>query len=98
MPVIKQYKCDGCGAEKREANHWWAVTVQQIDTRALGGEDDAIPAFVLTELQRAEYCDIDITAVLCGQECVAKRASEFMGELKKEADARAARHKDGVKQ
>jgi hypothetical protein len=25
MPIIKTYKCDVCGAEKKETNHWFQL-------------------------------------------------------------------------
>jgi hypothetical protein len=67
MPIIKQFKCDGCGSEKKEANHWFTVSIfegtlriQRLETAMRAG---------LTE-------DMEI---ICGQECVAKKVSEWMG-------------------
>lgn len=67
MPIEKRYRCDGCGVEKREANKWWAITV-------------IVDGLRLQPLHRAEALGLTpSTLVLCGQECVQKKVSEFMG-------------------
>jgi len=67
MPVIKQYKCDGCGREKGEANKWW---VMEIRLRIL----------FLQPLAVAELDGLKVNMlVLCGHECVSKKVSQFMG-------------------
>lgn len=66
MPVFKSYQCDGCGAEKREANHWWVIAVE-------AGVLHLVP------LDRAGTHKWDGFEILCGQECVSKKVSEFMG-------------------
>ena len=87
MAIIRQYKCDGCGAEKREANHWWAMVVA-------GGE------LRLTTLERFESAFMArqdpwkyAAIILCGQSCVSKTVSAFMGAQVRASDSQA----DGVK-
>jgi hypothetical protein len=66
MAIVTQYKCDGCGTEKKEANHWWVIAVE-------GG------VLHLISLDRAGTRKWDGFEILCGQECVSKKVSEFMG-------------------
>ena len=67
MPVIKQYKCDGCGGEKREANKWWVLW---LGTGMLN----------LQTLEQAERTGLtDGMLILCGHECASKKVSQFMG-------------------
>lgn len=68
MPIFTQYKCDGCGAEKREANKWWALRVD-------GG------ILLLQPFADAERRGMGHeTEILCGQECVAKKVGQFMDQ------------------
>ena len=87
MAIFKQYRCDGCGADKREANHWWALG---IDGRNL----------ILGTLESYESgCNEllspwpDAAMILCGQDCVTKKISAFMGAQVRASDSQA----DGVK-
>ena len=67
MPIIKQYKCDGCGREKGEANKWWVFWV-------------AACRLYLETLELAERDGLQSNMqVLCGHECVSKKVSQFMG-------------------
>jgi hypothetical protein len=67
MAIYTQYQCDGCGREKREANHWFALRV-------------SAGVLELTRFERMR--DLGPGAefeILCGQECVAKKISAWMG-------------------
>lgn len=77
MPVIKQYKCDGCGAEKREANHWWALSVV-AGVLYLQTFDQRMQSLIHLPPRQRELVE-DGAEILCGQECVTKKISEFMG-------------------
>lgn len=67
MPIIKQYKCDGCGALKKEANRWWVLRVANTET-------------ILMTIERGEQISIaEGDLILCGQDCVSKKNSEWMG-------------------
>ena len=73
---IETYKCDVCGAEKKQANHWWFLGWNEANERAIllsaatrakrFAEDDSIP-----------YKGFD----LCGEACVTKKLSEFMTRI-----------------
>lgn len=64
-------KCDGCGAEKREANHWWAL-YREFDTLTIYPVRDDIGTRRLR--RKLEY-----KGVFCGEACVIRAVSEFLG-------------------
>lgn len=77
MIVAMPYRCDGCGAAKREANHWWLVSLCQRSF--LGGRFLCLP------------WDDDEAALpdkfhLCGLACLHKMLDEWSARVKKEID------------
>jgi hypothetical protein len=95
MPIIRQYKCDGCGEGKREANHWWAATVEGGELRLTTLERYENPPVVMRSIKSATTgmpCEPE-ALILCGQDCVMKKISAFMGAQVRAADSQA----DGVK-
>lgn len=70
MGKVSSYKCDGfgCGKDKGEANHWWVLWVDlgQLHLERLEHVEARGPLTPRME-------------ILCGQECVSKKVSEFMG-------------------
>ena len=69
MARLETYVCDGCGAIKKEVNHWWNVRV---------GDHYQTKSPVM-EIQTHRHPTSDIT--LCGIECVQKFASQWMAGL-----------------
>ena len=69
MPIISKVICDGCGAEKKSENHWWVLS----------------PGFRVFAIQaldkQAKVSDSEL--VLCGEPCVHKKISEWMGAQKR---------------
>ena len=65
------YICDGCGAEKGETNHWFAVKLW--------------PESVEQPAPRLEIRSFDDAGLnpqhYCGQACLIKRVSGFIGSL-----------------
>lgn len=77
MPIVRQYKCDGCGAEKKEANRWWVLRITHLE-------------ITLMTLERAESVGIqDTDLIMCGQGCVTKKISEWMGSKIRATDSQA---------
>lgn len=67
------FRCDICGAERKEANHWfWAVPVDSrgVHSKGLGL---AFYPWVVTQ-----PVDVDVTH-LCGQACAGKLLDQFVG-------------------
>ncbi len=64
-----QYTCDVCGAEKREANHWWLCVVNE-------------DGFQLAPWGSTWYDSKQRPKVtpqhICGQDCATRKLSEFM--------------------
>jgi len=65
MPIVSKVICDGCGAEKKSENHWWVLAA------GIG----AIWIQVFNPQEKVA----DGAFVLCGEPCVHKKISEWMG-------------------
>ena len=70
---IETYRCDVCGVEKREANHWWWLGWNESYQRAVL-LTAAVRAQRFSEDENVKYVKFD----LCGEACVTKKLSEFM--------------------
>ena len=66
---VETYKCDGCGALKREVNHWWKL-------RVVGETYKVLTIFPASADQLP--CDDD-AADFCGTACLLKKISELLG-------------------
>jgi hypothetical protein len=73
---IETYRCDVCGVEKREANHWWWLAWNEGYKRALL-LSAAVRAQRFSEDDSIAYVRFD----LCGEACVVKKLAEFMGRV-----------------
>lgn len=60
------YYCDGCGAEKKEVNHWWIA--------------DDHKEFVIFPFDPIDIA-VD-SKLYCGQSCVLKAVSEYMEKVR----------------
>jgi hypothetical protein len=58
------FTCDVCGAEKKEANHWWMAQISSRQFLLWPWDTGARDKGILH---------------LCGEACVLKRLSEFLG-------------------
>ena len=63
MPIVLKVTCDGCGAEKKSENHWWVIT----------------PGALVFTIRIFDGQAPDGDFVLCGEPCVHKKTSEWMG-------------------
>ena len=63
------WKCDVCGAEKKEKNHWWLLGV------SLGGPMEL-------RLWDEKTAQVANWQHLCGEKCVMAQVGKFMGGKK----------------
>ena len=68
MAQMTTYACDRCGAEKREANHWFVL-------RRLG----LVLLVTRWKDREATSHDCDSERHLCGERCLAADVAEFAG-------------------
>jgi hypothetical protein len=67
MTELRIYRCDVCGIEKKESNHWWrvragnALHIYHWNYFGEGGDDDSVP-----------------TKHICGSECLHKIVQNFI--------------------
>jgi hypothetical protein len=62
------FKCDECGALKKQTNHWWVVKPRA------GVDGDLIISPMTPNLP-------DETVTVCGRECAQKAIERWMGEV-----------------
>jgi len=69
MPIITQIVCDGCGAIKKQTNHWFAVALADggVIVRPL---DAALRGQRAIEKNSEQY--------YCGQKCAVKSIAQWM--------------------
>jgi len=67
-----KFTCDGCGAERKQANHWFTTRVKDD-----GIIIDAFDPFLDANGNYEHYC---------GESCLIARVSKFLAELKKKSD------------
>lgn len=62
---VETYKCDVCGKQKGDVNHWWLVWMTPFAFTVRPWGDD----------------QVERTSIhLCGNECVQRKVSEFLSE------------------
>ena len=66
--IVKAYKCEGCGADRKETNHWFCIR-QTPKTVVLCKWEDA-----------GRNLNSSKTKHFCGRNCAIKYISELMGE------------------
>lgn len=74
MAVSKKFVCDGCGAEKKEANNWISAT----DLATANG--DSINERSLGLHKWPWMSDAAGVKHFCGAECVIKHVQAFLGK------------------
>ena len=74
MAKREVYICDECGAERKEANHWFVVGCDQLPE---GRSNLRISQFTDPHNEQWPYD-------LCGQSCVIAAVNRFMSEGKLE--------------
>lgn len=74
MAKVESYKCDVCGKQKGDVNHWWITRVGAWKNKPCLSlvlwSDEALNAPVLHDTTEAH---------LCGSECAIKKVNEFLG-------------------
>lgn len=65
---VETVKCDVCGRQKQETNHWYQMLIRQ--------DEMAIYCFGKVPETREDVID------LCGSECVQRKVNEFLGGAK----------------
>jgi hypothetical protein len=73
--------CDVCGKEKGETNHWWRINSIAGSISLEPAESSDKPVFGVLPANLPTVCE-KRTLDLCGQSCVLKMVSEFMGTLR----------------
>ncbi len=68
MPKTVKFSCDGCGAERKEANHWFTVDGQNCGL-------DRLLIYPFQDIEGGEH--------YCGEVCLHKRVAEFTGKNRK---------------
>lgn len=68
MAKIEAFACDECGAQKKEANHWWLMV------RHYGHQNESL-ALIPWDNQTAGEKS---WRHLCGEACVQKAVSKFL--------------------
>ena len=88
MGRIVSFQCDRCPSVKGEANRWWMVEMQPVIATNKVEKRAEYPLLTLEpfDVQRLT----PTKRILCGQECVAKEISEFMGGVYAENKVAAA--------
>ena len=70
MPIIRQIICGGCGAVKKETNHWFAVAI--VEDGVMIHPLDAALLHVERPYKNAEE-------YYCGQKCALEGIAQWMG-------------------
>jgi len=75
MAIVEQVKCDICGKQKADVNHWWLFGVMNV----LGTED------VYTSFEAKPWIESEAEWMrhACGQECLTQAVNRWMGEQSK---------------
>lgn len=73
---FNSYKCDGCGAVKQEANHWFVVRIEShgVDN----GEGRLVATGFLIFPWDAKLADVKDSLHYCGSSCLQKKQGEFV--------------------
>jgi hypothetical protein len=61
---LRTWKCDVCGHQKQDVNHWWLIT--------------SMPGGVILLGPWIEEGALDADFHLCGRECAQKKIEEWM--------------------
>lgn len=63
----RTFTCDGCGAVKKESNHWWKLAVES-------------EVLLLARWDETGWLNREDTPVahVCGRACALKKVEEFM--------------------
>ena len=67
-------KCDGCGATKGTVNHWWMVAEKLM--HPANGDNPPVAGIVVIPWDERFVKQVKH---YCGQACIQKAVSEFMG-------------------
>jgi hypothetical protein len=67
MPRAITYNCDVCGAQRKEANHWFVAIISTVGVSIITWESAA----------RDGKLDYDVK-YLCGQACAHKLLDQFL--------------------
>ena len=85
MKVAQPYRCDECGTEKQESNHWYLLMTAPNPYSKRKGRGDLLSdeRFVLVPWKDNEILvDEDGVEHLCSESCASKKLSKWMGSLK----------------
>lgn len=69
MAAINTYICDGCGATRGEANHWWMLAVPPIE---------GVPTPLVFQVRVWTEGDTDDYQHYCGERCLTQAISELL--------------------
>jgi len=74
--IKKSYNCEVCGAERKEANHWFVFTRTAV----------GLHFRTWNWAVREDALDDDDQGHLCGQGCAHKLLDDFLAQPKKERE------------
>jgi hypothetical protein len=68
MPRAITYNCDVCGAQRKEANHWFAAAISPI----------GMTIYTWASAVQDGRLDRNFIRYLCGQSCAHKLLDQFL--------------------
>jgi hypothetical protein len=74
---VSTYKCDQCGIQKGETNHWWLL-FSDIEVTKVGNRQELFRSGVLIVPWDAVSADHDDAKHICSQGCASKEVSQWM--------------------
>jgi hypothetical protein len=72
--------CDGCGAQRKDVNHWFVISPPgNFEQFNIGGSDFQGPSLLITHYSD-ETTNASGVKHFCGQVCVHKFVDEFLSK------------------
>ena len=68
MPRAIIYNCDICGAQRKEANHWFAAVISTV----------GVSIITWASADQEGKLNYNYARYLCGQECTHKLLDQFL--------------------
>lgn len=77
---VESYKCDGCGKLRAsDANRWWVLCKLQLGQQLPRSDQPGAPIWNLRLVAFEDRVGTPGEIHLCGEDCVQKKVSEFLG-------------------
>ena len=76
-----KYTCDGCGAERKEANHWWRVLTGSYFDAAMASGVGYVGSLAIISFDYGQSIPSEgpqhKVQDYCGESCLMKRVAQF---------------------